>query len=58
MEPYSADRIKREKRKYPQFSGGSVWPTTITFPFKLFSRTIKNIYNGTERMVFKKRNIH
>ncbi|KKN08682.1 hypothetical protein LCGC14_1054190 [marine sediment metagenome] len=41
-----------------EFKGESLWPTVITTRFKSLSRTIKNIYDGTERIPFKIRNIH
>ncbi len=62
MEPYSADDIKRKKRRYPKFERGRrSWPIKTLAPSKLIFQTndpIYNIYDGTEKMVFKKRNIH
>ena len=58
MEPYSADDIKRRKRKHPEFKEGSIWPNKISTRAKFLSRMIKNIYDGTEKMAFKRRNIH
>ncbi len=62
MEPYSADDIKRKKRRYPKFERGRrARPIKTSGPSKLTFRTndtIYNIYDGTEKMAFKRRNIY
>jgi len=55
MEPYSADKIKRRKRKYYNL-GEELYPLVndknIIIPFKLAFREFNTIYDGLEKMPF------
>jgi len=56
MEPYSADKIKRKKRKTYDHKDEIV-PTTThpVIPFNLINRKGIDIYEGSEKIPFKKR---
>ncbi len=58
MEPYSTDKIKRRKRKYYN-NEGELYPLvndrSTIIPFKLAFREFNTIYDGKEKMPFKKR---
>jgi len=54
MEPYSADKIKRKKRKYRDSRKRyTSLNGNIVIPFKLMVR--KDIYEGNEKIPFQKR---
>ncbi|GAG84663.1 unnamed protein product [marine sediment metagenome] len=49
MEPYSADKAKRKKRKYDNHNPEE----GLIIPFNLILR--KDIYEGSEKIPFKRR---
>ena len=52
MEPYSADKIKRKKRKQNNLEEDILPPPNLVIPFKV---AFTNIYDGNEKIPFKER---
>lgn len=55
MEPYSADKIKRKKRKHQELDAVDKVITPIPFTYVYHEANTNNIYNGGEKIPFKKR---
>ena len=55
MEPYSADKIKRKKRKYSD-TNEDIITNNIVIPFNVVLRKGNDIYQGSEKIPFRKRN--
>ncbi len=56
MEPYSADKIKRKKNRNPEFDAMHK-DIAISFTSMFQNAITNNIYNGGEKISFKKRDL-